>query len=439
MMDQVDTTVTGTAGPVIRADLGGDLSVLPWLSAGYTLPFAVLLVVGGRLGDIHGRRRMFLVGMAGFTLASLACALAPSAGLLIGARAVQGAFGALLIPQGFGIVRTVFAARQLGLAMSMFAPSLAAASVCGPVLAGALIGADLAGLGWRMVFLVNVPPGLLAMVGALAFLPRTQVRTVARLDVAGVSVLAVASTLLVWPLVQGREWGWPWWCLVMIAAGLAGFGVFAAHQRKTRCLPVVEPTLLTNRVFVAGLVVAVAFFAVVGGFLFAAGMFLQLGLGLSPLRAALTTAPLPLGIVAAVTASRWIRATRRKLLHAGMTVVAIGAAGFAGTVVPLGPHLPLWALAPSLVTVGFGMGLVFGPLYAVILAGVGEHELGSASGTLSAIQQFGGALGISVLATVYFTMADPIVAVAIVAGIATLAMAGTHAAAFLLPREASRR
>src|SRR5262249_38383349 len=174
IMDLLDSTVITIAAPTIRSELGGGTATMQWWAAGYTLAFGVLMIVGGRLGDMFGRRRVFLVGIAGFTLASTACALAPSPDVLIATRVLQGAFGALLIPQGLGVIKNVFPPREMGGAFAAFGPVMGLAAIAGPILAGWLTQADLLGTGWRMIFLINVPLGLIGLVGALRFMPESR-------------------------------------------------------------------------------------------------------------------------------------------------------------------------------------------------------------------------------------------------------------------------
>src|SRR3954462_13244117 len=173
IMDLLDSTVITIAAPTVRSELGGGTSTMQWWAAGYTLAFGVFMIVGGRLGDIFGRRRVFIVGITGFTLASAACALAPSPDVLIGTRVLQGAFSALLIPQGLGVIKNVFPPKEMGGAFAAFGPVMGLAAIAGPILAGWLVTADLLGTGWRMIFLINLPVGLLGLLGALRFMPES--------------------------------------------------------------------------------------------------------------------------------------------------------------------------------------------------------------------------------------------------------------------------
>ncbi|MFI0411629.1 MFS transporter [Actinomadura sp. 3N508] len=439
IINQLDGTVISVAGPSIQSDLGGGEATIQWLSAGYILPFAVLLIMGGRLGDIYGRRRLFLLGILGFTVASLACALAPTPLILIGARVAQGISAALLVPQSFGIVRSVFPRRELGAAFATFAPAIGLATVGGPLLAGTLIGADFLGSGWRMIFAINLPLGILALVGAMLFVPRDQDRIIIRLDLLGVALVAIATTLTIYPLVQGREQGWPAWMFGLLVGGLFFFGVFVRYEHRTKRTPVIESSLLSNRTFLIGIGVVMIFFCVLVGFLFVSSLYFQVGLHYSALRTALVGLPLTCGIVIASIATRSLtdRFGRRLLLAGLLTVVGgfalLSAASYlAGT-------LDAWTFTPGALVLGLGLGTVFGPLFGVILGAVSDSEVGSASGTLSAVQQLGGALGIATITTLYFELAghDRHVSALTETSLVSAAAAATaFALAFALPRRA---
>src|SRR3954462_5064225 len=211
IMDLLDSTVNTIAAPTVRSELGGSTASMQWWAAGYTLAFGVLMIVGARLGDIYGRRRIFLVGIAGFTLASAACALAPSPDALIATRVLQGGFGALLIPQGLGVIKNVFPPKEMPGASAAFAPVMVMAAIACPILAGWLVTADLLGTGWRMIFLINVPLGVIGLFCAPRFMPEAKAATPGKLDPLGVGLISAASLALIYPLVQGRELGWPLW------------------------------------------------------------------------------------------------------------------------------------------------------------------------------------------------------------------------------------
>jgi EmrB/QacA subfamily drug resistance transporter len=407
VMDLVDGTIVNVAAPSIRADLGGSATTLQWMGAAYTLAFAVLLITGARLGDLFGRRRLFMVGIVGFTLSSALCAAAPSSSVLIGARIAQGAFGALLIPQGFGMLKEVFDDHELTKAFALFGPVMGLSAIVSPILGGALTDGDLFGLGWRAIFLVNVPLGIVGLVGALRVMPHTVGTRGTRLDPVGVMLATFAAFAVIYPLVQGRELGWPLWLFGLFAAGLAGFAAFAVWERRHRETALIEPSLLRNGAFTSGLLVAVCFFAAMIGLNLVLSLFCQLGEHFSPLRTGLTLAPFALGIAVTAPAS-YPLAQRfgRVSMQVGFAVMGAGIALLALMVHGAGGDVSTWTLVPGEFLAGLGMGIALPPLFDFILAGVESHEVGSASGVLNAIQQFGGALGIAALATIFFAYVD---------------------------------
>jgi EmrB/QacA subfamily drug resistance transporter len=408
VMDLLDATIINVAGPSIRADLHGSYAFMQWLAAGYTLAFAVGLVTGGRLGDIYGRRRLFVIGAAGFTACSLLCAIVPvgaPTGTLILFRVLQGAFGAVLIPQGFGILKEVFPPADLGKAFGAFGPVMGLAAVGGPILAGALIGADVLGTGWRMIFLVNVPLGVLAVVGAVRVLPPSRPAPSIRLDLPGTVLLSAALVLLVYPLVQGRELGWPAWTLTCLALCLPMLLIFIVYEGKHRRSALVEPSLFGKPVFIAGLGAGLLLSAGLVGLTFVVGVHLQVGLGFTPLHAGLSLAPWALGIaIGSVLAGTYGARRGRRVLRLGLLVMVAGLAAQIVTLHHTGTGLTGWDLAPALLVTGVGTGLAITPFFDLVLANVDEHELGSASGTVNAAQQLGGAIGVAGLATAYFAL-----------------------------------
>lgn len=441
IMDLLDSTVITIAAPTVRAELGGGTSTMQWWAAGYTLAFGVLMIVGGRLGDIYGRRRVFIVGIVGFTLASTACALAPSPDALIAFRVLQGGFGALLIPQGLGVIKTVFPPKEMGGAFAAFGPVMGLAAIGGPILAGWLVTADLLGTGWRMIFLVNLPLGIVGLLGALRFMPESRSSTRIRLDPLGVVLISSAALCLIYPLVQGRELGWPLWTFGLMAAGLVLIGVFAVAERRSHGAPMIAPSLLRNRAYTSGLLVGLAFFAGFAGLIMVTSLFFQLGLYYSPQHAGLTLVPLSLGTAITAGASYALMPRfGRAVLQAGVVVVVAGLGALAWTVTHWGVDVTSLEMAPANLLIGLGLGFIFGPLFNVILAGVSDDEVGSASGTLNAIQQLGNSIGVAVLATIFFSLLDHghaspaamTTTVLIAAGLLVL----TFVLSFLLPRQA---
>lgn len=404
-MDMLDALITNIAAPTIRAELGGSAATVQWLAAGYTLAMAIGLITGGRLGDLYGRRRMFLVGAAGFTVGSLLCGIAVSPGMLVGARVTQGLFGALMLPQGIGMIKQMFSAKEMGAAFGLFGPVMGLSSVGGPVLAGWLIDTDLWGTGWRMIFLINLPLGAAAVLAGLRFLPAGRAERASRLDLPGAVLASLAAGLLIYPLVQGREHDWPAWTFLMMAGSLAVWAVFAWYEaRKQRAGgdPLIVPSLFRKRGFTGGLVVGLVFFSGMAGLGLVLSLFFQMGLGYSPLKAGLSQIPWSVGVVVGFGVAQAVRRFGRAVIHAGALVMAAGIAGFYATLQYVGVEVTPWQLVPALTVTGLGMGMLMAPFFDTVLAGVEPEETGSAGGTLTAVQQLGSALGAAVLGTIFF-------------------------------------
>jgi EmrB/QacA subfamily drug resistance transporter len=445
VMDLLDALVTTIAAPTIQQELGGSGSLAQWLTAGYTLAMAVGLITGGRLGDLYGRKRMFLIGAAGFTAASLLCGIAVNPAMLIGSRVLQGLFGAVMIPQGLGLIKEMFPPKELGKAFGMFGPVMTISSVGGPVLAGWLVDADFFGTGWRMIFLINLPIGLAAALAGLRFLPEFRLSNATRLDLPGVAMVSAAAVLLLYPLIQGRELGWPAWTFVSMAASIVMFAVFGWYESRRVSAgkdPLVTPGLFRKRAFTGGLVAGLAFFTGMMGFGLVFSLYTQMGLGFTPLQAGLAALPQAVGGVIGfgLAMSGLQEKLGRGLLQIGSLVMATGAATLALTMHFAGVEVTGWQLAPGLAMFGIGMGLTMAPFFDIVLAGVEPHESGSASGTMTAIQQLGGALGAALLGTLFFNLlaeewsfgSSMQVTVWVEAGLLVL----TFALSYLLPRHA---
>jgi MFS family permease len=293
VMNLLDSTITQTAAPAIRHQLAGSYADLEWLTAAYTLAMSVTLLLGGRLGDIFGRRRVLLAGIAGFIAASTLCAVAPSISTLIAARVLQGVMAAVMVPQGFGLIRELFGDAGQRKAFAVFGPVMGLGAICGPIAGGALVDANIAGSGWRAIFLVNVPLGLAALAIGRAYLPRNAAATPDhRFDPVSVLLAVAAGFCLIFPLIQGRQDGWPAWSFVMLAAGaglVAAFGVHQSRGLRRGATPLVEPAILTRRPYIAGLAVEVGFYAAMGGMVLSLNVMFQTGLGFSPLACGVAT------------------------------------------------------------------------------------------------------------------------------------------------------
>jgi EmrB/QacA subfamily drug resistance transporter len=439
IMDLMDATIVNIAGPSIRAALGGSASTLQWLPAGYTLAFAVFLITGARLGDMFGRRRLFLIGSAGFTVMSAACAAAPSMEVLIVFRVLQGSFGALMIPQGFGMLKEVFDDQEMTKVFGAFGPMMGLSILAAPILAGALVEANLWGIGWRLVFLINVPIGMAAFAGAIRVLPRTVAHPGLRLDTGGMVLIGAALTAIIYPLIQGRTDGWPAWTLASLGAGVVLLGAFMLWERRRHGDPLIEPGLLANRTYTSGILVALAFFGAFGGLVLCISLFAQLGEHFSPIHAGLTLMAMVVGMIAGMGAGfALVARLGRHLLHLGVLIVGAGTVVLAMTVT--GAHTASTLdLAPGLFLIGLGAGASMGQLFDFILAGVGMDEVGSASGVLEAVQQLSSALGVAALGTIFFSAFEghlPGHALAITAWACLVPLAVTFLLLFRLPMHA---
>ena len=406
-MDLIDTMVANVAGPSIRADLGGSYATLQWLTAGYTLAMAVMLLTGGRLGDIFGRRRMLLAGMSGFALSSLVCALAQSPEMLIASRVLQGGFGAVMVPQGFGLIRDLFPPAEMGKAWAVFGPVMGVSAVLGPVIGGVLLDADPLGLGWRSIFLVNVPIALLALAIGVRHLPRVAPAAAgARLDLGSIALAGLGMGLLVYPLVQGRELGWPLWVEAMLAAAVAVLALFARRQvARSRAgrSPLVEPSVFARRSYTNGVGFGIVFCSAMGGISLVLAAVLQIGLGHTPMQATVMTIAWPMGAFLGSGAAHGLsEKLGSRVLQLGLVLMGAGVLGLFAVFSQAGSDVSGWALlAPNLVG-GVGMGMIFVPLFDLVLAGVAPHEMGSASSAFQATQQLGISLGVAIAGTVFF-------------------------------------
>jgi EmrB/QacA subfamily drug resistance transporter len=435
-LDMIDATVTTIAAPTIVQDIGGGPGLIKWLGSAYALAMGVLLVVGGRLGDKFGQRRLFLIGMAGFTAASAVCGLAPGPTVLIIARAVQGAFGALLIPQGMAIVTKTFPRDMLRTAFNLFGPLLGLATVGGPILAGFLINADIANLSWRPIFLINIILGVAGIITALRLLPSVERDRSVVVDGTGAALLAVTMFGLMFGLIEGSTNGWTSLPVVSLVVGVGAFVLFAQRQ-ATVANPLLKPSLLKNRGFTSALIVGLLFFAVTSGLIYVISLFMQQALRARPGAAALGLLPLTVGIIIAAFACMGLmERLGRNLILIGMLTTIAGGGWLLALVLTHGTSLSLWSLAPAILVTGIGMGACFGTIFDIALGDITAEEAGSASGSLTAIQQLANGIGAAVVTTVYFHAGAPAhamtVSLIIVLGITAACLPVLH----LLPRKA---
>ncbi|GAA4235608.1 EmrB/QacA subfamily drug resistance transporter [Streptosporangium album] len=401
-LDMIDATVTNIAAPTITAELHGGEGLIKWLGSAYMLAMGVLLVVGGRLGDKYGQRRLFLIGMSGFTIASAVAGLSPNPALLVLARGAQGAFGALLIPQGMAIMTKTFSRDMLTKAFGMFGPLLGIASVGGPILAGFVIDADIAGLSWRPIFLVNLVLGGLGLVLAVRLLPQDDGDASTGVDGVGSGLLAAIMFGLLLGLVEGSSNGWTAIPILSIVAGLVFLAAFARRQ-STAADPLLKPSLLRNRGFSSGLLVGLIVFAATTGLVYVLSLFMQQGLHASARDASLGLLPMTVGIIVAAGACMaLIKKMGRTLIFLGLAIILIGCGWLLVLVTSSGTDLSLWTLAPAVFLTGLGMGACYGTIFDIAIGDIDPDEAGSASGSLSAIQQLAAGIGSAAVTSVFF-------------------------------------
>jgi EmrB/QacA subfamily drug resistance transporter len=440
VMVVLDFFIVNVAMPALQADLGAGPAALEWIVAGYSLTAGVWLVSSGRLGDRYGRRRMYLLGLALFTVASAACGLAPDAGTLVAARLAQGAAAALLTPQVLAIVGVAFTGAARARAIAAYGLAMGVAAVSGQLVGGVLIEWDVAGLGWRACFLINVPVGLAALAAA-RLVPESRAPGRAGLDLTGTALLTLGLTAVLVPLIEGRAQGWPAWTWGCLAAAAGLLAAFAARQRALAARggdPLLHPGLLRSRAFRAAMATQSVFWCSAASFFLILALHLQDGRGLDPVAAGLVftilaAAYMATSLVAPALAGR----NARRVVVTGAASLAAGNAALLAVVArDGGVDAPIAALAPGLAAVGAGMGLLITPLVGIALADVGPRWAGAASGALSTVQNVGNAIGVAVVGAVYFGRLDQGPAPAFEASLVLLTgiAAAVLLPALLLPR-----
>jgi EmrB/QacA subfamily drug resistance transporter len=402
----VDIFIVNVTVPSLRTDIGASDAQLQWVAAAYLLTYALSLITGGRLGDVFGRRRMFKAGVAGFTFASILCAIAPTPTTLIVARLLQGFGGAAMWPQVLSIIQVEFEPAERPKAFGVQGLVQGLGAVSAQIIGGGLIALDLLGLGWRWVFLVNVPVGAAALLAADRVIPESRSETTRRLDLVGVALATLALSLVMIPAVEGREQGWPAWTFAAFAAAIPAAAAFVAAERRIAARggsPLIELQLFRTRAFPIGLLSATTLYFVIS-FFFLLGIYMQEGLGLSPLDSGLAFTPIAVAFVAAsLTGPRLADGLREYLPQVG---AALAAVGLITTIVAVqatgGGSVSVWLLL-AMVPFGAGMGTAIPPLINLVLRAVPPTDAGAASGTLVTAQQIGAALGVAVIGTVFFS------------------------------------
>ncbi len=407
-----DFFVVNVAAPSLARDLHAGSPALELVIGGYAFAYASGLVLGGRLGDLFGYRRMFLIGVATFSVASLACGLAATPAELVFARLAQGLTAAAMVPQVLALITAGFGGAERRRALAWFGAAIGLGSVAGQVLGGLLLQANLFGLGWRAIFLVNVPVGMLTVGLALRLVPRAAGLVRRHLDVVGAVTLSASLGLALVPLVLGRSDGWAWWgwvCLGAAAPVMAGFVWWERRLGGSAGVdPLVSPALFTDQAFVSGLAVNVAFMASFGSFMLGLTLFLQSGLGLDPLHAGLTFGPLgAVFALASVFGRRMVDRWGVGVIWRGVAISMSGLVAMAVELSVLGAGVRAVSLLGPMMAVGLGNGLVLPSLVGAVLSGVDPARAGSASGVLVTAQQFASAAGVAVMGVVFFGALGP--------------------------------
>jgi EmrB/QacA subfamily drug resistance transporter len=402
----LDFFIVNVAIPATQSDLHAGPSAIQFIVAGFGVALAAGLITGGRLGDLYGRRRLFALGMGLFTLASAACGLAPTAGFLVGARVAQGLAAALLMPQVLAIINTIYTGEHRARAFNGYGMAIGFGAVFGQLIGGLLIRADVAGLGWRSIFLINVPVGIVAVVLTFRLVPESRASGGARLDLVGTVLVTLGLTAIVLPLVEGRQQGWPAWTWFCLAAAVPLLGSFALYQHRLGGrggAPLVDLALFKDRAFSAGVLTSLVFQMTMASFFLVLALYLQEGRGLTALESGLIFLPVGIGyFVASAQSGKVAVRLGRQTLALGTLVVAAGYALLAETATAIGAHGGIEWIIPGLLVAGAGMGFVIAPLPAVVLAGVRPQHAAAASGVLATAQQAGGAIGVALIGMVFY-------------------------------------
>jgi EmrB/QacA subfamily drug resistance transporter len=405
-MDQVDATIVNVAVPSVQNDLRASYAGLQWIIAAYGMAFAVLLITGGRLGDMFGRKRIFLIGVSAFTLSSLLCGLADTPTVLIVARLAAGASAGLMMPQVLAIIHVGFPPSELGKVIGLYGTIGGLAAVLGPVLGGVLVQGDLFGLGWRSVFLINLPVGLFTVLAAARLVRESRSPLPMRADPVGMLLACAGVGLLAYPLIEGRAKGWPAWSFWMMAVAVVVLAVLVAHQRALHGrgrASLVALGLFRVRSFAPGLLVMFLFTTVISAFSVVWTLFMQDGMGWSPIHAGLTALPYSLAVAVAAGLSLQVVVPKlgRRTLMVGVVLVAAGFALFALEMSWRGTSLSTLDLIGPLLVAGFGMGCVVATVTNAVLTGVPVQDAGSASGLINTAGQLGGGLGVALIGVAF--------------------------------------
>ncbi|MDQ0472163.1 MFS transporter [Labrys wisconsinensis] len=397
----LDFTIVNLALPAIRQDLGATSSDVQFVISAYAATYAVFLITGGRLGDLHGRKTTFLTGVAGFTFASALCGAAWSPAALIAGRILQGVMATVMAPQVLASIRVLFPGAAQGRALALYGATFGLANLCGQVLGGVLVSSHPFGFAWQAIFFVNIPIGLATLLGGMAFLRDSRSQHAQSLDIGGVVLLSLTLGLLIYPLIEGREMGWPWWVVAMLMASpaaLAGFVLFERGLARRGGSPLVELSLFRDRRFATGIVMALAFY-IQNAFFLTFSVFLQSGLGMTPMQAGVATLPYVGGSFVASLASSYLM---QRLGSYALTLgFALQALGFLIIALAVASILP-GCLDIGLIAAGMGFGIIMPSVIKAVIGSVDPRHAGLASGVVISALQIGSAIGIAIIGGVFY-------------------------------------
>jgi MFS family permease len=425
----LDFFIVNVALPSMQTDLHASAGSVEWVVAGYSLTSAVFLITGSRLGDRYGRRLLFAVGLALFTLASAGCGLAPSATALVVARLAQGVGAAALMPNVLALIGALYEGPDMLRALSAYGMVMGLAAVGGQLLGGALLAVDPAGLEWRSVFLINIPVGLGALALVRSLVPESRAQTGGRIDLAGTALVTAAVTAMVLPLIQShppQAHGWPLWTWLSLAAAPLLLAAFVVQQRRLASIggsPMLAPALFKSRAFTAGLAGQLVFWCGQASFFLVLALYLQQGRGLSPLDCGLVFTFMAAAYLATSMRAPTLTATHgRRVLAFGALALAAGHALLFGAVALVGTGGSVFALAPGLILAGAGMGLGITPLATLVMGSAPPEHVGSVSGVLATAQNIGSAVGVAGIGAIFYGALHHGYAVAFERGVGTLAV-----------------
>ena len=407
VMDLLDSTIVNIAIPSIQQNFGANYAAIQWLIAGYSLTFALLLITGGRMGDVFGYKKVFMFGVTGFTIASLLAGIAPNVEFLVGARLFQGSMAALMVPQVMSLMQVMFKPKERAGVMGLFGMLGGLSASLGPIIGGLLIQANLFNWDWRPIFLINLPVGIFALLAGWKFLPDGKSIHPLHLDNKGTVLIVLALSLLIFPLIEGRELDWPLWTLLMLATAVPAlllFGWYEMRKDRRDKSALIVPSLFRVRTFASGLLLNIIVQSVMIGYFLTITLVMQIGLGYDVLKAALTGVPTAVGMTIgfAVLGQKMIARFGRSVIGMGAAVFGAGLLYVAWVVTSLGLDVTPWHFLPGLLVLGIGLSLIMIPIFSAALQDVDASHAGSASGILNAVQQVGAAIGVAVIGVIFF-------------------------------------